>query len=299
MKVSVIILDYRKSRRVLENIASLRAQKLDCELEIIVVDNSCDAAGRAKLETLREQTDIKLIFNEHNLGYTRGVNRGAQVATGEYLLILNPDIVWRDETALQTLVDYLDQHSECGIVGPRQINETNSQISPNPSLKRGEPTLSEKEEGKQGDFINENTALTVRAFPRLRVQIARRTWLQHLPYFQRLIADYEMRAMDWSQTQPVDWLQSSCLLVRRALWERLGGLDERYFLFMSDPELCWRAWAAAQQTVYLPTAVVYADGLRASRGGFLSIFTSRALRLHIVDAFRYWWRHKGRISPRK
>ncbi len=269
-KVSIIILDYKKSRRVLENVASLQTQKVNFKLEIIIVDNSCDESGRAKLENLQTHANVKLIFNEQNLGYTRGVNKGAAQATGEYLLILNPDIVWRQETALQKLVDYLDQHSECGIVGPRQINETDN-----------------------------STALTVRTFPKLRTQIARRTWLQHLPYFQKLIAAYEMRDMDWSAIQPVDWLQSSCVLVRHDLWKQLKGLDERYFLFMSDPELCWQAWQAGQQTIYLPTTEVSADGLRASRGGFLSIFISRALRLHLVDALKYWWRHKGKKSPRQ
>jgi GT2 family glycosyltransferase len=269
-KVSLIILDYEKSRRVLENVASLQKQKVDFAFEIIVVDNSCKPEHQAKLKQLEKCANVQLILNSCNLGYPGGTNRGVAAASGEFLVLVNPDIVWREESALQKLVEFLSDNPQVGVAGPRQVNE-----------------------------MDESTAMTVRAFPRLWVQIARRTWLRHLPGIRQAVAYDEMRHLDYSQTQPVDWLQSSCVIIRRALWEQLHGLDERYFVFMSDPDFCWRAWAAGSEVIYFPAATVYADGLRASRGGFLAVFTSRALRLHIWDALKYRLRYFGRANPRE
>jgi GT2 family glycosyltransferase len=266
--VSAIILDYQKSRRVALGVESLFAQVCEFDLEVIVVDNTATPEARAKLAPLVQQ-GVQLIFNEHNLGYPAGINRGVAAARGEYLLIVNPDIVWRDADVLAKLVQYLEQNKSVAVVGPRQCNET---------------------DGKQ--------ALTVRAWPRLWVQVVRRTWLRRLPLLRQAVAYDEMQHLDLTQIQSVDWLQSSCWLARRSMWDTLGGLGEDYFVFMADPDYCYRAWTQGWQTVYLASTTVWADGLRASAGGVGRLFTSRALRIHVLDALKYWWRYLGRGNPR-
>ena len=269
-KISIVILDFLKSKRVVESVAAIERQQTDFSVEIIVADNSCNPENAAKLRELESYENVKLIFNEKNLGYTRGCNAGARQATGEYLLILNPDIVMREPDSLQKLLDFMERNPQIGMVGPRQIDEPTGE-----------------------------TAMTVRAFPKLILQIARRTFLRHLPILKTAVEHDEMRHLDYGVTQPVDWLQSSFVLIRRDLWEAVGGFDEHYFLFMSDPEMCWQAWLRGAEVIYYPEVVVYADGLRASAGGFADFFARWTMQQHLRDAIKYRLRHFGRRNPRK
>ncbi|MFH0820974.1 MAG: glycosyltransferase, partial [Candidatus Peregrinibacteria bacterium] len=148
--------------------------------------------------------------------------------------------------------------------------------------------------------INEtdgSVAMTVRAWPKLPLQVARRTWLRNVPGVRRLVEYDEMRHLDYNETQTVDWLQSSCWIVRKDLWEKLGGLNKDYFLFMSDPDLCFRAWEAGFEVVYFPEAEVMADGQRASAGGMKDFFTKWTLRQHLKEAVTYSWGHLFRGNP--
>jgi N-acetylglucosaminyl-diphospho-decaprenol L-rhamnosyltransferase len=268
MKASIIILDFLKSKRVIANVESIQKQLVDFPIEIIVVDNSQNEKNKKKLEELRKFSNVKLIFNKTNLGYTRGTNKGTSVASGEYLFIVNPDIIWSDPKTLQKMVDFLNDNPKVGIVGPKQINDTDGQV-----------------------------AMTVRAFPKLFLQIARRTWLRNLPILREKVAFDEMRHLDYDKTQSVDWLQSSFIAVRKNLWEKFGGLDENYFLFMSDPDICWKCWNAGFKVVYFPDVVVRADGLRCSAGGFLSFFNKWTLRQHLRDAWKYHCKFRGKKLP--
>ncbi|MFH1375830.1 MAG: glycosyltransferase family 2 protein [Patescibacteria group bacterium] len=269
MKTSIVILDFEKSTRVLENVKSILRQNTDFDFEIIVAVNAATPAKRRRYESLQSNPRVKFIFNEGNLGYTRGINAAVKTARGGFICIVNPDIVWKETDTLSQLVKFLEDNPKVGLVGPRQINDP---------------------EGK--------VAMTVRAFPDLGTQIARRTWLRHLPGLREKVAHDEMQHLDYSKTQAVDWLQSSFWLLRKELWDDLGGLDERFFLFMSDPDFCWRVWESGHEVIYFPEATVHADGLRCSEGGFLSFFKKWTLRQHLRDAWKYRKKYRGKGSPR-
>lgn len=270
VKASVVILDFKKADRVTQNVKSILAQKTNFDVEVIVVDNSCDETNAKKLQPLKHHPNVQLLINKENVGYIRGNNQGAHRANGQYVLIVNPDIIWKHENTLQTLVDYMDKNPDVAIAGPRQINETDGKV-----------------------------AMTVRAWPKLTLQVARRTCLRKWPILKNRVAHDEMQHLDYSKTQPVDWLQSSFWIVRRNLWQKWGGLNKNYFLFMADPDLCWRAWADGYQVVYVPTATVYADGIRLSSGGMKDYFKKWTLRQHLRDAIRYQKMHFFKRNPRK
>ncbi len=269
MKVSIIILDFEKSTRVVKNVESIFRQKTDINFEIVIAVNRATPQKKLELEPLSKFPNIRLIFNEKNLGYPRGMNEAVKKSSGEILFIVNPDIVWRDENALVKLMNFLESNPKIGVLAPHQQNDS---------------------DGK--------TAQTVRAFPKLGIQIARRTWLRRLPKMRERVEFDEMRHLDYSKTQKVDWLQSSFWVVRRSLWEELNGLDERFFLFMSDPDFCWRTWGNEKEVIYFPEAVVTADGIRCSAGGFFTFFKKWTLRQHLRDAWRYFRKWRGKKNPR-
>lgn len=270
MNVSIVILDFEKSTHVVENVRSLVRQKTDFDFEIIVAVNSATEVKRAKFAALENEPNVKFIFNSENLGYPRGINEAVKKSNGEILTIINPDIICRDEATLAKLVKKIESDLKIGVLAPRQIRSTDGQ-----------------------------TEMTIRAFPKLSNQIARRTWLRKLPKIRDRVAHDEMQHLDYTKTQEVDWLQSSFWVVRRSLWEELGGLDERFFLFMSDPDFCRRVWDAGKSVVYFPEVTVNADGERCSAGGFLTFFKKWTLRQHLRDAWKYYQKWSGKENHQK
>lgn len=114
--LSVVIVNYNTGKYVLECIHSLRLQK-NIELEVIVVDN---ASLDDSVELISEEfgNEIKLIKSQENIGFGRANNLAASKATGDFLLILNPDTTIQDSLALFNLINFLEGHPEMGIVGP-------------------------------------------------------------------------------------------------------------------------------------------------------------------------------------
>lgn len=268
IKVSIIILDFNKGTRVLENVEGIANQNVNFDIEVIVVDNSCDPENAARLKKLEEYGGVKVIVNEKNIGYIRGNNKGAKAARGQYLMIVNPDILWPNADTLQKMVDFMDHFPRVGVLGPKQINDRSGKI-----------------------------AMTVRAFPQFPVQVARRTFLRNVPGIRQWVHYDEMRHLNHAETQTVDWLQSSCWLVRKDLWDKFGGLNEDYFIFMSDPDFCFRAWETGFEVVYFPETHVLADGRRCSAGGVTDFFKKWTLRQHTKEAARYSLKHLFSGNP--
>lgn len=268
IKATILILDYMKADGVVRNVGSIKQQSVDFEYKIIVMDNSCDPANASRLLNLSDVPGVTVQINTVNTGYIKAHNDVSHLAEGDYIFIVNPDIWWVENDTMQKLVDYMKDNPDIGILGPR-LNKPD-----------GSPSM------------------TARPFPRLYRQVARRTWLRNLPLLSRLVAEDEMRDMDYDKTQEVDWLHSSFIVMRADLWRELGGFDERYFLFMGDVELCWQAWKAGYRVVYWPKVALREDGRRLSRGGFLKLFSSWTLRQHVVDSIRFRLKHLLDRSPR-
>ncbi len=270
IKVTIVIVDYFKAERLLKNVEFLAKQEVDFGFKVIVIDNSCSEKNAKILrEGLEGNARVELLDNTRNLGYAGAHNSVRQKIEGDYILTLNPDILLKDKFTLQEMVDYMDANSRVGVLGPLQMND----------------------DGK--------AAMTVRAFPKFFLQVARRTFLRRLPYLRKRVEYDEMRHLDYQKVQDVDWIQSSCSLVRKSLWDKLGGLDEKYFLFMSDAELCVGAWKNGMRVVFFPAVKVFADGKRVSSGGFSRFFKSWILRQHVWDALKYSFLHCCEKNPRE
>jgi GT2 family glycosyltransferase len=268
IKATIIILDYLKAAQVVANVKSIFAQKADFDFKIIVIDNSCDSGNAKVLSELNKYENIKLQINSVNTGYAKAHNAVKGDIKGGYVLIVNPDILWKENDALFLLIDYMEKNPDIGVLGPKQIENDGS------------------------------IAMTIRAFPRFYLQVARRTFLRHLPLLNRKVKYDEMRHLDYDKTQDVDWLQSSCVVIRKKLWDLTGGLCENYFLFMSDVEICFQSWRRGFRVVYFPEVKVYADGKRVSAGGFIKFFQSWVLRQHVKDSLKYRIKHLFARNPR-
>lgn len=241
-RVAAIIVDYHAGEALRTCIESLGVNGVS---NVVVVENGSDGSAGLALGT----HDVTLVEPHMNLGYGRGVNRGA-AHTGEvdYLLVLNPDVVVHDG-AVDAMVGYLDTRADVGIVGP-QILRPDGSVYP-----------------------------SQRAFPNLWLAgvhaLLEPLWANN-PATRR----YRSARADGS----VEWVSGACFLVRRDVFEAVGGFDERYFMFAEDMALCWQIRAHGFEVGATSDAqVTHIEGLSRQR-------VSRAMLLaHHRSALRFEW----------
>ncbi|NDJ85260.1 MAG: glycosyltransferase family 2 protein [Chloroflexi bacterium] len=188
--------------------------------QVIVVDS---ASRDASVAMIRERYPwVHLIACENNIGFVRGNNLGLEHAHGRLVMLLNPDTELLDG-ALRRLVEVIESDETTGVVGPHTLNTDGSHQS------------------------------TRRRFPTLLTGMFESTWLEGLAP-RRVLDDYRVLDKPDDGVYPVDWMQGSALLTRRAVWEKVGGLDERYIMYAEEMDWCRRAKDAGWQAVYVGDA---------------------------------------------
>jgi len=234
--------------------------KLD--YEIIVVDSTVSRKAR---DLIRENySEIKYLPFEENLGYSRGVNSGIRNSSGEYILILNPDAIVTEGTIAE-LLDYMRKHPDIGMLGPKMLN------------------------------FNGTVQRTYFSFYKPMTIIARRTFLGRFKPFKRALSDFLMADSDPNKIQTSDWLMGSAILVSRRAIEKVGGMDERFFMYFEDVDWARRFWHNDYKVVYYPKAVVYHYHQRESRSrlGLLDALFNKKTRWHISSAIKFFWKYRN------
>ncbi|MCK9994748.1 MAG: glycosyltransferase [Candidatus Krumholzibacteria bacterium] len=221
MKLAVVIINYNSSADLDKCLDSLVACAPAVEHSIVVVDNASVDEGLDEVH--RKHPDCLWIFNKENVGYARGCNRGMAQVDADYYLILNPDIVVQPG-ALDRLLEFADAHPRAGVVGPQLLNT-------------------------DGSIQN-----SCRRFYTLKTLLLRRTILGKIFSDSRTVHLHLMDDFDHRASRPVDWILGGCMLARRSAMERVGPMDERFFLYFEDVDWCFRMWQAGFEVQYTPDA---------------------------------------------
>ncbi|HNX10734.1 MAG TPA: glycosyltransferase family 2 protein [bacterium] len=254
MDLSIIIVNYLSRAKTISCLDAILASDLtDLKWEIVLVDNN---SGDDLDDLAVKYPNLKLIYSQKNWGMGGGNNLGIKNSRGKYLLILNPDTRVKPD-AIKILFNYLENHSDVLIAGPKLLNTDGS------------------------------LQYSCARFPRFYTPILRRTFLGE--YFKSSRDGFLMIGQPHDQIMPVDWLMGSCLIIRRDGFE---GFDERYFMYFEDIDLCRRARRAGKQVVYVPSAVVIHDHAResATRPWYIGPFRDKLVRQHIRSWFKYFWK---------
>lgn len=207
-------------------------QKLS--LEVIIVDNGSTDDTVAMLQA--EFPAAKLILNKSNDGFAKPINQALRQSNGRHMLVLNPDTIILPG-ALNTLVNYLDNHPEVGICGPKVLNRDGSlQKACRRGVSRPWAAFS---------YFSGLSAL----FPRSKV-----------------FGGYLLNYLDENQTHEVDGVSGSCMLIRRDVTQQVGLFDEHFFAYQEDADYCFQVKKAGWKIIYLPTAqMVHFGGQGGSR----------------------------------
>jgi N-acetylglucosaminyl-diphospho-decaprenol L-rhamnosyltransferase len=219
-RVSAVIVSFNTRAHLLRCVASLE-ERVSLPLEIVVVDNGSGDGSAAALRAAHPA--VRVLENGANLGFAAACNRGLREVRAPYCLLLNSDAEVRPG-AVEALAEALDERPEVGIVGPRTMGPGGGpQVSFGPDLT----PLSEWRQRRLVVALREGKAAAVR----------------------------EVEALSAREQEPV-WVSAACLLARKAALDAVGGLDERFFLYEEDVDLCLRVRRAGWRILYTPRAVV-------------------------------------------
>ena len=240
-------------------------------VEIIVIDNA-SSDGSAEM-VAAEFPQVRLVANADNRGFTGGNNQGIAVAQGRYVFFLNPDTVVMDD-ALSTLVGYMEEHHDVGVIGP-ELRYGDGSLQ---SSRRRFPTF--------GSALFESTPLAWH-WPDNRW--ARRYRMEDRQTFEVSGEPMVRTTSKASEGADVDWLVGAALLTRRAVLDQVGGFDEGYFMYSEELDWCRRVKAAGWRVVYLPSAqIVHYEGKSSEQ-----VVAARHIRFQ-TSKVRYFRKFHGR-----
>ena len=218
--LDVVIVGYRSRELLRGCLESLRAYPPSCPMKVIVVDNGSQDGTVEMVEA--EHPEVEMVASPTNLGFAAATNLGARRGAAPYLLALNPDTAVTPG-ALDTVIAVLEREPEVGVVGPRLIR-------PNGSFDHA----------------------AKRSFPTPLSALAHFTGIGRRASSGRLAA---YRAPEVSSGR-VDAVNGAFMLMRRSAFERIGGFDEGYWLYMEDLDLSFTLARAGLATWYEPAATV-------------------------------------------
>ncbi|MFN2195748.1 MAG: glycosyltransferase family 2 protein [Anaerolineales bacterium] len=243
--LSIIIVSWNTRallKACLESVYASLIKLKRAELEIWVVDNqSTDGSAEMVADHFPE---VNLIRSPENLGFAGGNNAGLRQAGGKYILLLNPDTVVQPG-GLDLLVDFLEAHPRSGAAGSR--------------------------------YLNPDGSLQISTFP--FPTVSREIW--RLLHLDRIYAYgiYDVSAWPLDTPHQVDIIQGASFMVRKAVLDQIGLMDERYFMYTEEIDLCYRIYQAGWEITWVPgSQVVHYGGQSTVQVGekmFLCLYQSK------------------------
>jgi N-acetylglucosaminyl-diphospho-decaprenol L-rhamnosyltransferase len=247
MKFSVIIVNYASWPLTLRCIESLR-QTHYRDFEIVVVDN--DSGEPPELPSW-----VRLIRNKENIGFARAHNRGIAASSGDPIVLINPDTVV-ERYFFGLLEGFASSNPRVGITGPRILDS------------EGKLQLSARREISALSGFLGRTSLLTRLFPK-----------------SSLVKSQFSAVTEGVDPTSVDWVSGACMVIRRDTLREIGPLDERFFMYFEDADLCRRARAAGWLVYYLPQVQI------VHQTGASSHSKPKAIWLLHKSAFLYHRKH--------
>lgn len=199
-----------------------------------MVDNASDD-GSAELITEKFPSVI-IIKNKVNVGFGKAVNQGLAIAKGKYILFSNPDCVVSEDT-FDKMISFFERNPECGLAGCKILNS--------------DGTLQ---------------LACRRSFPGPWTSFTKVTGLSNLFPESKIFARYNLTYLDENQTYEVDAVSGSFMMIRKEVYEKIGGFDEQFFMYGEDLDLCYRVQQAGYKVFYIhDTQVIHYKGESTKR----------------------------------
>ena len=261
MDISIIILNYKSRGLTKQCLKGILESNPQLDYEIFIVDND---SGDNCIEYVKEKIgglkNVEFIQSNKNIGMGAGNNLGIKKSTGKYILILNPDVAVFPGS-LKKMYEYMEANPKVGILGPKLVT---------PAKK---------------------LQYSCFRFPTPFDFIARRI---NLPFGKIALANYQMQGWNHNDVREVNWVQGSCMLVRKSTIDKIGMFDERYFMYLEDTDWCRRFWNNNCKVIYYPeVSLVHYYSRGAAGYGLLHSLSKKITWIHISSAIKYFYKWRN------
>jgi GT2 family glycosyltransferase len=242
MDLSIIIVNYNVKYFLEQCLHSVQRAIGDLQAEVYVVDNNSVDGSCAMVQ--EKFPEVILIRNDQNLGFSVANNQAIKKSAGRYVLLLNPDTVIEEDTLIKC-VGYMDEHADSGGLGVKMID------------------------GK-GDFLPESK----RSLPTPRVAFFKIFGLSRLFPRSRIFGRYHLGYLDRDEIHQVEILSGAFMMLRKSALDKIGFLDEDFFMYGEDIDMSYRLLNAGYKNIYYPeTTIIHYKGESTKKGSMNYVLT--------------------------
>lgn len=229
--LSIVIVTWNSEEDIAECLGSIYNQFYDeskLKIEAIIVDNNSMDNSVAVVENFKKifPYDITLVKNEENYGFTKGCNQGIKIAKGNLIMLLNPDTQIQND-ALLRLADYLTSKKEVGAVAP-QLYTRHKKIQ-----------------------------YSCRTFPRYRDLFFEISRLSAIFSKSKIFARWKMKYFSHEEISEVEQPMAAALMIKAEILKEINYLDESFYMFFNDIDLCKQIYNIGYKIVFYPDAKIY------------------------------------------
>ena len=236
MKLSIIIVNYNVKYYLEQCLTSVERALAGIEGEVTVVDNHSSDGSLAYLKP--RFPHVTFIESNHNLGFARANNIAIRQSRGEYVLMLNPDTIVGEQT-LKEVMAFMDSHPKAGAAGVQMLKANGEKAN---ESRRGLPT-------------------PMTAFYKMTGLCAR------YPKHKRL-GHYYMGYLPWDEPGQIEVISGAFLMVRKSVLDKVGLLDEDYFMYGEDIDLSYRILKGGYENWYVPARILHYKGESTQKSSF-------------------------------
>ena len=236
MKLSIIIVTYNVKYYLEQCLTSVERALAGIEGEVTVVDNHSSDGSLAYLKP--RFPHVTFIESNHNLGFARANNIAIRQSRGEYVLMLNPDTIVGEQT-LKEVMAFMDSHPKAGAAGVQMLKANGEKAN---ESRRGLPT-------------------PMTAFYKMTGLCAR------YPRHKRL-GHYYMGYLPWDEPGQIEVISGAFLMVRKSVLDKVGLLDEDYFMYGEDIDLSYRILKGGYENWYVPARILHYKGESTQKSSF-------------------------------
>lgn len=266
MDLSIAINSYKNPELLKLCIDSIKKNVKGVTYEIIVADSATEEDTEMMMR--EDYPDVVFVSFKENVGFQNLVKEGINRSRGEYLLLLNSDILVR-KGSVEKLLEYLKNNPEAGLMGPKLLN------------------------------FNGTLQYSCFRFYKPITIVYRRTFLHKFSFAKKHLDWFLMKDYDYTKPKDVDWIMGSAMMTSRQAIEKVGFMDPRFFMYMEDVDWCRRFWENNLQVVYFPEVSMLHYHKKGSRGGIFSVFFNKLTWVHISSAIKYFWKYRNKPIPHK
>lgn len=254
--LSIILVSYNTEKLTKVCLDSIYKYTKDISFEVVVVDNdSHDDSLKMLSKFSKKYSNFKLIKEKKNHGFSKGNNIGFENSKGKYILLLNSDTEFKS-SFLDKIINYIDQNPKVGVLSCALANPDGSlQVS--------------------GGY-----------FPTLN-RVALWMTIQRLPYLDKVFKPFHPKYA-FTTKQEVDWVTGAFFLTRREIINKIGFLDEKYFMYTEEVDFCFRVKKQGYKIMFLPEWEIIHYGGASSSQEFAILSEYRGIKIFYKNHYPKW-----------